>query len=208
LTGVFLGTKLALPALRESARRSPHGSAVVNLSSVAGLVGSTGDPLYSMTKGGALRQIVGTRVPTQGLPDSRQYGAIYTRSPYGGKRTRAMPTLHSFLRFSTPERALGDSERRQIEDMRRWAAANGYDFIDSYRAPGISGFRGEQRKVLQQFFDDVRSGRFPNGDALSVENFDRLSREPPLHSFDLLRLPWSGEPGRRSPTDWRVDGAG
>jgi 3(or 17)beta-hydroxysteroid dehydrogenase len=52
LTGVFLGTKLALPALRESAQKSPHGSAIVNLSSVAGLVGSTGDPLYSMTKGG------------------------------------------------------------------------------------------------------------------------------------------------------------
>jgi NAD(P)-dependent dehydrogenase (short-subunit alcohol dehydrogenase family) len=52
LTGVFLGTKLALPALRESAQRNPQGSAVVNLSSVAGLVGSSGDPLYSMTKGG------------------------------------------------------------------------------------------------------------------------------------------------------------
>jgi 3(or 17)beta-hydroxysteroid dehydrogenase len=52
LTGVFLGTKLALPALRESGQRSPHGSAVVNLASVAGLVGSSGDPLYSMTKGG------------------------------------------------------------------------------------------------------------------------------------------------------------
>ena len=38
--------------MRESARHSPHGSAVVNLSSVAGLVGSSGDPLYSMTKGG------------------------------------------------------------------------------------------------------------------------------------------------------------
>lgn len=52
LTGVFLGTKLALPALREKGQHSPHGSAVVNLSSVAGLVGSSGDPLYSMTKGG------------------------------------------------------------------------------------------------------------------------------------------------------------
>jgi NAD(P)-dependent dehydrogenase (short-subunit alcohol dehydrogenase family) len=52
LTGVFLGTKLALPALRESAQQSPHGSAIVNLSSVAGLVGSSNDPLYSMTKGG------------------------------------------------------------------------------------------------------------------------------------------------------------
>src|SRR6266850_2162488 len=52
LTGVFLGTKLALPALRERARQSPHGSAIVNLASVAGLVGSQNDPLYSLTKGG------------------------------------------------------------------------------------------------------------------------------------------------------------
>src|SRR5436309_6842599 len=52
LTGVFLGTKLALPALREAATTSPAGSAIVNLSSVAGLVGATQDPLYSLTKGG------------------------------------------------------------------------------------------------------------------------------------------------------------
>jgi NAD(P)-dependent dehydrogenase (short-subunit alcohol dehydrogenase family) len=52
LTGVFLGTKLCLPALRDAARESPHGSALVNLASTAGLVGSTQDPLYSMTKGG------------------------------------------------------------------------------------------------------------------------------------------------------------
>ncbi len=52
LTGVFLGTRLALPALRERARQSPQGSAIVNLASVAGLVGSQLDPLYSMTKGG------------------------------------------------------------------------------------------------------------------------------------------------------------
>jgi 3(or 17)beta-hydroxysteroid dehydrogenase len=52
LTGVFLGTKHALPVLRERARHSAHGSAIVNLASVAGLVGSQLDPLYSMTKGG------------------------------------------------------------------------------------------------------------------------------------------------------------
>jgi 3(or 17)beta-hydroxysteroid dehydrogenase len=52
LTGVFLGTKLCLPALREAARTSPHGSVIVNLASTAGIVGSTQDPLYSMTKGG------------------------------------------------------------------------------------------------------------------------------------------------------------
>jgi 3(or 17)beta-hydroxysteroid dehydrogenase len=52
LTGVFLGTKLTLPALRERGQASEHGSAIVNLASVAGLVGSQLDPLYSMTKGG------------------------------------------------------------------------------------------------------------------------------------------------------------
>ena len=52
MTGVFLGTKLTLPALRERAAQTPHGSAIVNLASVAGLVCSQLDPLYSMTKGG------------------------------------------------------------------------------------------------------------------------------------------------------------
>jgi 3(or 17)beta-hydroxysteroid dehydrogenase len=52
LTGVFLGTKLAVPSLRDRARTNPQGSAIVNLASVAGLVGSQLDPLYSMTKGG------------------------------------------------------------------------------------------------------------------------------------------------------------
>jgi NAD(P)-dependent dehydrogenase (short-subunit alcohol dehydrogenase family) len=52
MTGVFLGTKLAVPALREAAKTSEHGSAIVNLASIAGIVGSQLDPLYSMTKGG------------------------------------------------------------------------------------------------------------------------------------------------------------
>src|SRR5205807_9178170 len=52
LTGVFLGTKLVVPALREAAKTCSEGSVIVNLASTAGLVGSTQDPLYSMTKGG------------------------------------------------------------------------------------------------------------------------------------------------------------
>ena len=52
LTGVFLGTRAALPHLRARGKASPHGSAIVNLASVAGLVGSQLDPLYSLTKGG------------------------------------------------------------------------------------------------------------------------------------------------------------
>ena len=52
LTGVFLGTQAALPALRERGAASPQGSAIVNLSSIAGVVGSAMAPLYSLTKGG------------------------------------------------------------------------------------------------------------------------------------------------------------
>ncbi|MFV0298152.1 MAG: SDR family NAD(P)-dependent oxidoreductase [Hyphomicrobiaceae bacterium] len=52
LTGVWLGTKLCAAALREAGQKSKHGSAIVNLASVAGIVGSQLDPLYSMTKGG------------------------------------------------------------------------------------------------------------------------------------------------------------
>lgn len=52
MTGVFLGTRLAVQALRDAAKSSEHGSAIVNLASIAGIVGSQLDPLYSMTKGG------------------------------------------------------------------------------------------------------------------------------------------------------------
>jgi NAD(P)-dependent dehydrogenase (short-subunit alcohol dehydrogenase family) len=52
MTGVFLGTKLALPALRERGKSSKYGSAIVNLSSIAGIIGYQADPLYSMSKGG------------------------------------------------------------------------------------------------------------------------------------------------------------
>jgi 3(or 17)beta-hydroxysteroid dehydrogenase len=47
LTGVVLGTRAALPHLKKSG-----AAAIVNLASVAGLVGSQLDPLYSLTKGG------------------------------------------------------------------------------------------------------------------------------------------------------------
>jgi NAD(P)-dependent dehydrogenase (short-subunit alcohol dehydrogenase family) len=52
LTGVFLGIKHLTPSLIEAGEKTKFGSSVINLSSVAGLVGSQLDPLYSMTKGG------------------------------------------------------------------------------------------------------------------------------------------------------------
>jgi len=47
LTGAFLGMKYAIPAMREAG----HGS-IVNISSIAGIVGGGGLPAYHASKGG------------------------------------------------------------------------------------------------------------------------------------------------------------
>ena len=52
LDGVFLGTKSALSALKESAAKSDAGSAIVNVSPVAGITGAKGASAYCMSKGG------------------------------------------------------------------------------------------------------------------------------------------------------------
>ena len=51
LRGVFLGCKTSIPLMLESLSEEEHG-AIVNVSSVAGLVGTASQVLYSMTKGG------------------------------------------------------------------------------------------------------------------------------------------------------------
>lgn len=52
LTGVFLGTKHALPAMRQDKPDGRRGGSVINISSVAGLAGSAGMSSYCATKGG------------------------------------------------------------------------------------------------------------------------------------------------------------
>jgi NAD(P)-dependent dehydrogenase (short-subunit alcohol dehydrogenase family) len=52
LNGAFLGIKEALDVMRESARRTPVGGAIVNIASVSALIGSPGMPAYSAGKGG------------------------------------------------------------------------------------------------------------------------------------------------------------
>jgi len=98
-----------------------------------------------------------------------------------------MPTLRSYLRYSTKPQALGQTERRQVEKMRQWAIDHEYDFDDSYRDPATSGFRGVHRRTgaLGRFLGDVRTGQIPATDLLGIESFDRLTRE---HSFDAYDL--------------------
>ena len=46
VTGVYLGTKAAIPAMREAG-----GGSIINISSICGLVGSFGNPVYHASKG-------------------------------------------------------------------------------------------------------------------------------------------------------------
>lgn len=91
---------------------------------------------------------------------------------------------YSYLRFSSPEQAKGDSVRRQTDLRDAWLARSGaiLDTSASLRDDGKSAFTGEHRKnpdrhALAAFLRLVEMGRVPKGSYLIVENLDRLSRE-------------------------------
>jgi 3(or 17)beta-hydroxysteroid dehydrogenase len=111
LTGVFLGTKLTLPALRERGQTSAHGSAIVNLASVAGLVGSQLDPLYSMTKGG-----VTLFTKSTALELARKGYRIRVNSIHPG----VIQTDMGEQTFTARARNLGSND---VDDARRMALA-------------------------------------------------------------------------------------
>lgn len=98
---------------------------------------------------------------------------------YQAART-AVPQAYSYLRFSTPEQALGTSEERQIEMARAWAKRQSLPFNETLKPDrGISGFRGKHREKgsLGAFLRMVEAGDIARGSVLVVENIDRLSRE-------------------------------
>src|SRR3954468_1679865 len=58
------------------------------------------------------------------------------------------PLLISYTRFSSPEQALGDSERRQIEAAKRYANEHQLKLDDKLTLidRGLSGYKGAHRK--------------------------------------------------------------
>lgn len=89
------------------------------------------------------------------------------------------PKIYSYIRFSTPDQALGDSERRQLADVKRFAEKHSLPLDDTLRDRGVSGFHGDHRKkgALGRFLREVESGNIAPGSILCVENLDRLGRE-------------------------------
>lgn len=98
-----------------------------------------------------------------------------TRS--SGIRHRA----YSYIRFSSPEQAQGDSLRRQREASRAYAEEHGLELDESLtmQDTGISAFKGLHRikGALGEFLRQVKAGAIPRHSVLLVESLDRLSRE-------------------------------
>src|SRR5690606_26294712 len=99
---------------------------------------------------------------------------------------------YSYIRFSSPEQARGDSLRRQTAKAEEWCAKRGIVLDDTLRDLGVSAFRGANRDIgaLRSFLDEVKRGKVVRGSFLIVESLDRLSREAVLDAaarlFDLI----------------------
>jgi DNA invertase Pin-like site-specific DNA recombinase len=103
-----------------------------------------------------------------------------------------MPTAYSYLRFSSPEQAKGDSITRQTEARDAWLAEHPDVTLDTALVMTDAGRSGYDRKdgfdtyALGAFVDLVKRGRVPGGSYLLVENLDRLSREDAGTATELL----------------------
>src|SRR5271165_842618 len=98
---------------------------------------------------------------------------------------------YSYIRFSHPDQARGDSLRRQLALTRGYCATNNLCLDEKFtiRDLGISAFRGKNatKGALGAFLKAVQAGRIPKGSALLIESLDRLSRNEVEESYDLLR---------------------
>lgn len=90
------------------------------------------------------------------------------------------PIAYSYVRFSSPEQAKGDSFRRQTEQARLYCERNNLQLADfTLKDLGLSAYHGNHIKdgALGEFIEAVKSGKIPQGSYLLVESMDRLSRE-------------------------------
>lgn len=112
------------------------------------------------------------------------------------RSARSTPRVYSYIRFSTPEQKMGDSERRQTDAARRWAERKKLPFDESLVDQGLSGYSGKHRKkgALGRFLARVEAGDIPRGSILVVENIDRLSREGVVSTLrDIMFKLWEND---------------
>lgn len=96
------------------------------------------------------------------------------------------PKAYSYIRFSTPEQALGDSLRRQVAEAEEYAKKHGLTLDDTTMIDrGLSAYKGMHRTkgTFGEFLRKVEAGEIARGSMLIVENLDRLSREQVLDAL-------------------------
>lgn len=95
----------------------------------------------------------------------------------------------SYIRFSTPGQALGDSKRRQLDLAVAYAKRHNLDLsLEPYFDRGVSGFRGKNATegALAKFLEEVDAKRIPAGSTLLVEALDRITRAEVDHALELF----------------------
>jgi DNA invertase Pin-like site-specific DNA recombinase len=102
-----------------------------------------------------------------------------------------MPTAYSYLRFSSPQQATGDSIRRQTQTRDAWLTDHPKVKLDTSLTLVDAGRSGFRRKnwdtyALAQFVKLIKSGRVEAGSYLLVENLDRLTREDAGEAVELF----------------------
>jgi DNA invertase Pin-like site-specific DNA recombinase len=103
---------------------------------------------------------------------------------------KAAPRAYSYLRFSTPEQAKGDSLRRQTALADDYAKRHGLtlDKELNLKDLGVSAYRGDNAAVgsLGAFLQAVRDDLVPKGSLLLVEALDRISRKGARKAVQIL----------------------
>jgi DNA invertase Pin-like site-specific DNA recombinase len=96
----------------------------------------------------------------------------------------------SYIRFSTPQQALGDSLKRQSDKAAKYAAEHGLTLDTELKLTdaGVSGYRGANSKTgaLGAFLKEITNGAVPRGSYLLVENLDRLTRTDIVTASNLF----------------------
>ncbi|MFN1552099.1 recombinase family protein [Vibrio natriegens] len=99
-----------------------------------------------------------------------------------------MPTAYSYVRFSTPEQILGNSQSRQYQMAFDYCQKNGLELSKrNFKDLGISGFSGKTRPSLQEMLECIEHGVIKPGDYILIETFDRLSRQGVDATQQLVR---------------------
>ena len=108
----------------------------------------------------------------------------------GKSKKKPMKRAYSYIRFSRTHQIEGDSLRRQSKVTSEYCERHKLILDESLNLKdlGVSAFRGRnaQKGALGRFITACEEGIVPPGSALIVEGLDRISRQSPRRTINLL----------------------